>query len=745
MDNRLNIAFFWHMHQPLYRDPFSAEFVLPWVLLHGTKDYLDMVSILDDFPNIHQTFNIVPSLIEQINEYGSGEVKDKYRSMSMKQADSLTEEDKLFLLETFFQANRDNMIKPVERYWELLVKRGFTGHGDEASSAVRYFSTNDYLDLQVLFNLVWIDPALRAADPELSALVKKGRGYSEGDKHTVLSKQIEIIRSVLPSYRRMAEQGVIELTTSPYYHPIMPLLCDTDSARHALPEIKLPPERFSYPEDAAAQLAKAVALHKATFGAAPTGLWPPEGSVSMEILPLILDHGIKWIATDEEILAHTLGKPLARDDDGNLRETFLYRPYSIGEGDRSLSIVFRDHVISDLIGFEYSKQEPEAAATELVARLEFIGKKTEIPSDHIVSIVLDGENAWENFVNDGRDFLSALYSMLSESKTLRCVTIGEFLSKDRATERLDTIFPGSWINHDFSVWIGHEEENAAWDLLLTARKALVEHADDLSRTGADGAERVALAWDEIYAAEGSDWFWWYGDDHASLNDGEFDGLFRGHLKKTYDLIGIEPPPLLDVPVIRAHRGFKPARVPVGFIEPVIDGVVNTYFEWLAAGRLDRAVISGAMHDLRDRGVLIEDISYGFNLDTLFFRLDYLKDLRPFEGSWRFTIDFITAEVKLKATVEGRKSSARIEETGAEAEGGSKLTLTCDKGKGVSIASGQVVELAVPFGCLGVSGGDELNVIVHIDAGDRGVERYPSNGALIVEVPTKHFEQFDWIV
>ncbi|MDP2690351.1 MAG: glycoside hydrolase family 57 protein, partial [Deltaproteobacteria bacterium] len=474
------MAFVWHMHQPLYKDPITNEYTLPWVLFHATKDYYDMAAILEEFPEVHQTFNVVPCLIEQIEEYGEGRAQDLYLSISKKPASELTGDDKVFMLRNFFQANWDLMIKPLQRYWELLMKRGPSNAREEVESVLRYFNDQDYLDLQVFFNLVWIDPHIRRNDKTLKALSEKGGRYTEEDKKKLFAKQIEIVNRIVPEYRKLMDSGIIEVSTTPYYHPIMPLLCDSFSAKEAMPEALLPKERFMHPEDAMAQLRKGISLYEKTFGRRPAGIWPSEGSVSMEMLPLVASEGVRWIATDEEILTNSLKRPLRRDDYGHTQDPFLYKPYAVDVLGKKVSIVFRDHVLSDLIGFDYAKMEPQAAANDMVERLEHIENMLERPGEHIVSIILDGENAWEHFSNDGRDFLTALYTRLSKHPKLQCVTVNEFLEGFGQREELQWLYPGSWINHNFKIWIGHVEDNTAWEYISEARGALVEYQSGLT-------------------------------------------------------------------------------------------------------------------------------------------------------------------------------------------------------------------------------------------------------------------------
>ncbi|MBI5887134.1 MAG: hypothetical protein HZB82_00280 [Deltaproteobacteria bacterium] len=762
-DKRLNVAFVWHMHQPLYKDPLTGEYVMPWVLLHATKDYFDMAAILEEFPAVHQTFNVVPCLIEQINDYASGRVNDAYRNVTLKPAAGLDKDDKLFLLKNFFQANWENMIRPIPGYWELLCRRGPSNSPDDIRQALRYFSVQDYLDLQIYFNLAWIDPWIRSQDAELGGLLKKGRSYAEEDKQTIVKKQTAIAAGILRKYAELSERGIIELSTTPYYHPIMPLLYDSFSAKAAMPDVILPKERFSHPEDVRAQLEKGVRLHEETFGMKPAGMWPSEGSVSHEILPLIRQAGIKWIASDEEILSNSLKRPLRRDTSGNCHDAFLYKPYAVDVNGERLSIVFRDHMLSDLIGFDYAKMNPDDAADDFIRRLTHIHGLFEEPEKQIVSIILDGENAWENFINDGRDFLRALYSKLSDHPQLKCVTVGEFLDSAPYREELKWLYPGSWISHNFKIWIGHHEDNAAWDYIAEARSALVRFEETLAPDTLTAEKkftpplqtregRLKEAWSEIYAAEGSDWFWWYGDDHSSQSDEQFDVLFRKHLKKAYLLMGKEPPMALDIPISSEEKGFKPASTPTAFIKPVIDGDVTNYFEWLAAGRLERIMTSSSMHKDVQKGCLLDAILYGFSRDSIFFRLDYLPELIPYEKDWKFTINIVQPScTRISAGIKGGsptvsvyKKQAKVEPPqGIEPLQGEDEWVAA--GVNAAIASGCVVELGLRLDDIDVRPAGEIRFFINIEAGERCVERWPSKGVIIIDAPSADFEDENWLV
>ena len=740
MDKKLNIAFLWHMHQPLYKDPFTGEYALPWTLFHGTKDYYDMAAILEEFPDIRQTINVVPCLIDQINDYAGSNVSDAYRKITLKPASGLTPEEKTFILKNFFQANWENMIRPHQRYWELLKKRGISNSAEDISQVLRYFVEQDYLDLQVLFNLVWIDPQIIRSDKTLTMLLNKGRGYAEEDKVNLAGKQTEIMGRILPKYRELASKGVIEVSTSPYYHPILPLLCDSFSAKAALPHITLPKGRFTHPEDALEQIRKGVALFKEAFGEAPRGMWPSEGSVSMDMLPLVKGEGINWLATDEEILSNTLKRPIRRDHSGNCYDPFLYKPYAVETPNGPVSMVFRDHLLSDLIGFDYARMDPFAASNDLISRLLHIYNLIEDPERHVVPIILDGENAWENYRNDGRDFLLSLYSKLSGHPKFRCTTISDFLDRTAHRERLQWIYPGSWINHNFKIWIGHHEDNTAWDCIAEARAALVRHEETLK--GAIPPEKAAAlkeAWEEVYASEGSDWFWWYGEEHSSMSDETFDTLFRKHIKRIYALIGVEPPLSLEVPISAEEKGFKPATIPTEYINPVIDGEVTNYFEWLAAGKLQRIFYGTAMHREIKASGIIEGIAYGFSKDTLFLRFDCISDGKPSTKEWRFSINFLhPSHVRINAGIKGLDSKASVFRKNVD-DGTWSETGTA------KIASERVVELGVPFEAVGAKTGDEIRFFINIDAGERGHERWPAKGSLILDLPSEGFEYENWLV
>jgi len=721
------------MHQPYYKDDMTGTYILPWVRMHGIKDYYDMPALLTDFPDIHQTFNLVPSLLKQVQDYVVNNATDKFLTLTLKAAADLDQEDKLFLLKNSFMANWDTMIRPYPAYWSLLDRRGYSVSPNDLKNAIRYYTTQDYLDLQVWFNLTWFDPLFKNNDPFLKGLIQKGSGFTENEKVLLVQKQREIMALIIPEYRQLAEAGRIELTTTPFYHPILPLLYDTDLAKVAEPSIHLPVNRFAHPEDAKVQIERAMAYHEQMFGSRPSGMWPAEGSVAEDIIPLLADAGISWIGTDEGVLARSLGTHIERDFAGVMKNPeILYKPYLAGKGDKRVSIVFRDHTLSDLVGFVYSKWDYKNAVHDLVDRLHRVRRGLS-QGPHLVSIILDGENAWEYYQNDGRDFFLYLYERLSGEQGLRCVTVGEYLKEHPAQTPIERLHAGSWINANYRIWIGHEEDNKAWDLLAQTRKALTDYA---SQNGDPG--KLSRAWEEIYIAEGSDWCWWYGDDHFSENDEEFDLLFRTHLMNVYRIIGLDVPDELQIPILREDRQALPTVELTAFISPTIDGQVTNYFEWLPAGFYDVSQGGGAMH----RGAsIITHIYYGFDLTNMFVRLDPSSSLKDEKvADLAFFINFLSPkglDVEVRVVPQERRVSAAL----FRGENGTRNQIAVIN----TVAANDIIELAIPFELLGVKPNDEVHIFVTVERSGSEVEKWPFRGYIQFKAPTDDFEAMMWQV
>ncbi|NOT26617.1 MAG: hypothetical protein HOP16_11000, partial [Acidobacteria bacterium] len=496
------VAILWHMHQPFYQDLLTGEHMLPWVRLHATKDYWGMVDLLRAHPTVKVTFNLVPSLLVQLEAFAREEARDRHLELGLRQADQLSAEERTFCVAEFFHAHRGRMIDPHPRYRELLALRD-QGDGADMSVRAARFSVDDIRDLQVWHKLVWIDADYLDRDARVSMLLRRGRGFSEDDKRTLREVELEILRRVIPEYSAAAARGQVELSTSPFYHPILPLLCDSDVHLRAHPHSAMPRAPFRHPEDAAEQLTRAVALHERMFGIPPRGVWPSEGSVSDAMVPLVKRAGLHWMATDEQILSRTLGVGLARDGSGHLHEPeILYRSYSVGGEGQSVACAFRDHRLSDLIGFTYASWPTERAADDFVGQILDAGRRHASRTggeDATVFVILDGENAWECYDAQGRPFLHAVYERLGSHPEIQTVTMSEACANP--TRKLSSIFPGSWINNDFYIWMGHADDHRAWSQVGEARDA-IEAAAPVTPPAA-----LARAREELLIAEGSDWYW----------------------------------------------------------------------------------------------------------------------------------------------------------------------------------------------------------------------------------------------
>jgi alpha-amylase/alpha-mannosidase (GH57 family) len=732
------VAFLWHQHQPYYRDDVAGETALPWVRLHGVRDYLGMALLLEECPEMRCTFNLTPCLVGQLQAYEGPDGGDRCLDASRLPADGLTESDALFLLDHFFLANPARLILPHPRYAELYRLR----NADQASAhvALARFRPQDLLDLQVWFNLAWIHPLAVEGNACLRQLSEQGRQFTEDDKAALLDQQLNLLAGVLPCYQRLAESGQIELTTSPFYHPILPLLLDKRIARESQPEARLPQYDLGYPEDVSAQWLRAVALHTDIFNKPPHGCWPPEGAVSADLVPLLTGHGFRWFAADEVILRRSTNGAVGRDGRGFVQNPEgLYRPYRIG-GTEALSAVFRDHALSDLITFQYPHSEPEAAAEAFVRRLLELGQSVPGPGPALVAIVLDGETCGDQYPGGGVAFLRALYRRCTTTPGVRPVTVDTFLQQHPPTEVLPQLSSGSWIDGDFSVWVGHEEDNTAWDALHRTRAHLVERIDHWRAAACLGGgaaaqlphrlrRRLDRAWEEVYIAEGSDWFGWYGDAAVRPEETLFDELFRKHLRNVYLVLGDVPPADLATPIRRqALRSlFTPPRA---LLDVQINGRV-AFFEWVGAGHFTCADQRGPAQP----GPLRE-IYFGSDLRRLLVRMDCAgpahTTLAEADCLRLVFVEPAGVEVRLRRPGQPDMAVELVRPEGTTAAG-------------LEAAVDLVVELAVPFDSLGVAVGQGVRFSVEVLAEGQALDRAPREGTLAMTRPSEDFERSMWDV
>jgi len=724
--SKVRLAFLWHMHQPLYREPDTGEFLMPWVRLHAARAYYDMAFALERHPRVRCTVNFTPVLLEQLEAYANGVAHDRFLDISSRRPKDLLPVERQAMLRSFFMNDWETSVKPLPRYLELLDKRGRDVRNLDLASVVPLYSESDFLDLQVLFNLAWFGFGAMSEDVGLGELVKKGRAYSESDLDYVLAAQRRILREIVPRWQALSRRGQVELSTTPYYHPILPLVCDTDSARRALPGAALPP-RFAWPQDARWHVRAALEAHARTFGAAPVGMWPAEGSVSPEALEVLAGEGVSWTATDEGILLHSLAP-------GTSRLRALYRPWRAQAGSGTIDMLFRDRGLSDLIGFSYARTGAAEAASDFISHLEAIGDAWALDGQRApatVGVFLDGENPWEHFPESGRHFLEALYRRLESHAEIETVTLGE-ASAGAPEPVIGRIHSGSWIEASYRIWMGHEEDRRAWSALGRAREALAR-AEAAPPPGVSG-EALAQARKNLYAAEGSDWFWWYGDDFQSELVLEFDALFRSLVVGACQLIEAPLPIEALEPIKRAGwaagTDLKPLREPSFLITPTIDGHETTYFEWQGGGLYRPAQAQGAMFGGLQA---FQALRYGFDLANLYLRLDPAESpSRTSEVGHTLRVELIAA--KVQAQIDFELVADGRERSGKQGE----------RGVGRSCFA-KILEIALPFSALGFSEADRLAVALHVLRAGVELERLPRFGYVTLTVPDENFERIHWRV
>ncbi len=741
----LYLALVWHQHQPLYYKDADDVYTRPWARVHGTKDYYDMAATVAQYPNVHVTFNLTPVLLKQLDDFVTAGAKDKYWVLSEKPAAELTEADKDFILRRFFDANWDHVIKLHPGYQALLDKRG--GATDEAvGAALQSFSEQDFRDLQIWFNLAWMDPDELAQEP-LQSLVAKDHGFVEADKTALFAAVKRILAEIVPLHRQLQDQGQIEVTTTPYAHPILPLINNTDIAKIGNPKAELP-GLFAYPADAEAQLARSVGIYTQAFGRAPVGLWPGEGAVAQPIVSMVAEAGYRWMATGEPVLAKSLGlDQFTRDAKDTVQQADqLYRPYFVqGESGQPVMVIFRDLLLSDKIGFTYSGTPGVDAAADFMQRLENI--RAELVREgasgpHLVSVILDGENAWENYPNDGKDFLHALYQQLSESKTVKTVTPSEYLALYPDQKKITYLFPGAWFSANYDTWIGEAEETQAWNYLRQVRAELKRY--ETSEKTPPSAAALAEAQDFMLLAEGSDWFWWYGADQDSGNDAYFDEGYRALLAKVYTSLGETVPTFVNVPILPARAAAAQTALS-GLFTPTVDGAVGPD-EWTPAASYTAA--GGVQARAEDT---VSAVYFGLDKQNLYMRVDSKSD---WAAQGNLTLGLYVAAPHGGGTSPISRFSNPASPTvlGFNAANLAEVQIINGGFTGMTYAPadeiwkpvealasaavlGSVAEFALPLAALGeLETGDELRLAMVITQGERDVQLLPAGGPASLLVP-----------
>lgn len=604
---KLSIAFYWHMHQPVYQLNPDSDYLMPWVRLHGVKDYLDMLLIVDDFKKIKLNFNLVPVLLNALINYAEKGYHDIHSRLTISDISELGDDDKEFILNNFFDANYSKMIAPFEPYDKLYQKRFKNEKTD-----INDFSDQEYSDIMAWFNLSWIDPTHKKRFSQIQELLDKKSNYTLDDRIEIIEIHRRIIGMIIPKYKEFWADGKIEITTSPYYHPILPILLDAKAAQENLSMVDSTLNDLNMADDAKLQIEMAINRIEEVLGKRPKGIWPPEHAVNSETLEALKNAGIQWTISDEGILSNSIDFDFVRDFNGYLEDPYyLMKSYKYKTKNSDIKMIFRDSVIPNLISFEYANHEPKAAAADLYDRIKVIQNKLQTSPDkhHLLTIALDGENCWENYIDDGTTFLKELYSLIESDETVETVLISDYLEKEKHDKRLEKIHSGSWINKNFQIWIGDPIKNLAWSYVKQVK-------DDLNNFIENNPNHPnkELAHGELSVAQGSDWFWWYGEPNDSGQDHIFDYLFREHLKNVYRYLEINYPVYLDCPLVSTE--IKPSRQPLSTISPKMDGIVEANEDdWLNAG-----CINIPDNPAMPEGKLFDKIYYGVDENNFYLRL-----------------------------------------------------------------------------------------------------------------------------
>ena len=604
-NKKLSIAFYWHMHQPVYQLTPQGDYLMPWVRMHAVKDYLDMVLVVNKFKKLKLNFNLVPVLLDALIDYGEKGLHDIHSRITITK--NLTDDDKEFVINNFFDANYHSMILPNPEYNRLYQKYQASSGND-----ITIFTDQEYSDLIALFNLAWSDPIYKNKYPELKKLFKKGKNYTIKDRIKIIDIQRDIIRQIIPAYKECLKKGKIEITTSPYYHPILPILLDSNGIKKSATNDF--PLDLHMENDAKDQTKTALDRIEEIFGVRPKGIWPSEHCISPKVMDMLKELGVSWTISDEGILSKSINFEFARDFRGHMEDPYhLFKTYDYN----GTNIIFRESLIPNLISFEYPNHTPQGAANDLYDRIKVAQSKLlSSPDDnHLLTIAMDGENCWERYSADGSLFLNTLYGLIENDPTLETVLISDYLQRD-TQKPLNKISSGSWVNRNFKLWIDEPLKNLAWKYLKNVR-------DDFENFVKENSESpdTKNARRELFICEGSDWFWWYGEPNDSGRDNIFDYIFREHLKNVYFYLGLEAPEYLDTPLLSAIA--KPSRYPKGEFTPILDGKEHGDGSWLNAGCIK----------IPDGPVLKEDkfydkICFGYDKNNLYLRFyinEFLKD------------------------------------------------------------------------------------------------------------------------
>jgi alpha-amylase/alpha-mannosidase (GH57 family) len=619
------------MHQPDYRNS-SGVMQMPWVFLHAIKDYYDMPWMMARHENVKATYNITPTLIEQLKlYYFQPQNNDKFLSLWYMHPSELQENDRNWLIKICKSISSKKMFENFSRLEELY--------------ALDHFNNSELIDLEILYILAWCGVYIKEQSALIQELIARKRDYRHDDKAALLNELSKFIFTIFEYYKKLQLDGRITLSTTPLNHPILPLLIDMNNALEANRSTNIPNNSISLAEDARLHVNKAKEIFEDTFGYLPNGFWPAEGAVDTQSVAMLNSCGVQWIATDEEILFRSLN---SRDRQN------LYHPYLYN----NMRMVFRDHYLSDLIGFTYSKMDAQDAVNNFIEELSRIDDE-----QRVVFIILDGENAWEFFENNGFEFFDKLYSSFNNLSWCETLTMDEVCTLP--TRELKQLAAGSWIHGNFNTWVGHKEKTRAWELIYLTKRDYEHHKQDLQ---AEVCEKIV---EHFLLAESSDWFWWYGDDHYSEFGLEFDELFRTHLISIYTLMDIAPPSDLLVPIVENKSSQNFWLEPQSDISPNINGKDDSFFEWVGCGIVDEDKLFSTMDKVRGP---IKKIYYGQDDTRLYFSFEaHISELCDVDG-----MEIIIEPLGIRGRVVFSKSDAVIGDLDVHIECVDILEMSIDK-------------------------------------------------------------------
>ncbi len=730
----LNVLFLWHMHQPLYHVTEEEPLRMPWVRLHGLKDYLGMAQIVSESEDYRMTFNFTPVLWDQIRSYSNG-IYDRELNISVKSAASLSIDERRFLLAKMFTGNPDSLIKPYPRYVELFQRFGAGGE-----NAAHRMNESDIIDLVVWRILAWIHPDIQNSNPVFYQMVNKERNYSEDDKALLIKESLKVLGTIPEVYKRLYSSKRIDLTTTPYYHPILPLIIDSKTALNSAGMKGSFPKPFAFYDDADWHLAAAINEHESLFERVPEGIWPAEGSVSQQAAELFSKHKIKWIASDEAIIQKSMEIAVMRDDDGVVTNPdLLYKPAQLQTEEGSVFVFFRDHLLSDLIGFDYQSFEPERAADDFLDRLCKIRDSVQdLEGEHCVSVILDGENAWEHYPDGGFPFLKHLFRKISNCNGLILNTFSDYLrnNDNLNPHQIDHLKAGSWIDGDFGIWIGQKEENIAWSYLSDAFSVISPDNNDISSSDLKEAKKY------LRAAQGSDSFWWFGDIHYTAEKSEFDAIFRELLIQAYKTAGVPIPRYLYQPISPDTSKVGRPVYPTNLISPKIDGEIRSYYDWFGSGVSEFGGSLSSMHHGQSVSKYFKCVRFGFDLQFLYLRLDpeadvFSDEMTPSELTVLLVFNDTTypSDLEFHFVLNGSSYDCNSIVFGQK----------CFEVDQIKVAFKQILEISVPFKFIRMKSDQKVSFHVEIFIEGRYAGRSPERFEIEFFRPTEDYDNILWRV